>query len=240
MIRSFEKTHSKCALSPRAALNNRIPIIAVSASLVERERQTYIDAGFDAWILKPISFDRLQTLLKGIVDPATRGECLYRPGKWEIGGWFDMAQQDARFEADTAPDAGKQASGLETAAVPQRALEEHVGDSSAPASAVDGTAEATTDAATDDPAVPTPVEENIRGEDEQQKADQGVQASDKAYVKSASAPAAMTTGTADVEEGSDENTPKAAGEPAMLTDEVPVQTPEVMPSPPPAEEPPAT
>ena len=95
MIRSFEKTHSSSSLSERAALNGRIPIIAVSASLVERERQTYMDAGFDAWILKPISFDRLQVLLTGIVDPKTREECLYKQGKWESGGWFDMARTES-------------------------------------------------------------------------------------------------------------------------------------------------
>jgi CheY-like chemotaxis protein len=58
MIRSFEKSHPSHLLSKRAARNGRVPIIAVSASLLEKERQTYIDAGFDGWILKPISFDR--------------------------------------------------------------------------------------------------------------------------------------------------------------------------------------
>ncbi|KIW04419.1 hypothetical protein, variant [Verruconis gallopava] len=91
MIRSYEKTTASHKLSPRAALNGRIPIIAVSASLEERERDTYVSAGFDAWILKPISFDRLQTLLECIVDAKTREECLYKPGHWEQGGWFENA-----------------------------------------------------------------------------------------------------------------------------------------------------
>lgn len=88
MIRSFEKTHPGSILSTRASSNGRIPIIAVSASLVEKERQTYIDAGFDAWILKPISFARLSELMIGIVDASVREKVLYEPGQWERGGWF--------------------------------------------------------------------------------------------------------------------------------------------------------
>ncbi|GME51509.1 hypothetical protein GTA08_BOTSDO01931 [Neofusicoccum parvum] len=80
MIRSFEKSHPANILSPRASLNGRIPIIAVSASLEESKRQSYIDAGFDAWILKPISFPRLQELMAGIVDPKVREEALFTPG----------------------------------------------------------------------------------------------------------------------------------------------------------------
>lgn len=102
MIRSFEKTHMGHCLSRRAALNGRIPIIAVSASLEESKRQTYVDAGFDAWILKPISFPRLQELMTGIVDPDVRGEALYKPGGWEKGGWFEAAQPSL-FLAETKP-----------------------------------------------------------------------------------------------------------------------------------------
>ncbi|KAF2624531.1 hypothetical protein BU25DRAFT_155023 [Macroventuria anomochaeta] len=87
MIRSYEKTHTNI-YSPRAALCGRIPIVAVSASLVEKHRQQYIDAGFDAWILKPISFDRLNKLMAAIVDKDIRKQCLYEPGEWERGGWF--------------------------------------------------------------------------------------------------------------------------------------------------------
>lgn len=88
MIRSYEKTHPTRCLSARAALNGRIPIIAVSASLIERDRQIYTDVGFDGWILKPISFLRLAELLAGIVDPRIRHAALYQPGEWERGGWF--------------------------------------------------------------------------------------------------------------------------------------------------------
>lgn len=95
MIRSYEKTHDEDILSPRAATNGRVPILAVSASLVERERHTYIDAGFDGWILKPIDFNRLNTLLTGIVNESTRKSCLYQPGQWERGGFFDRRQRSA-------------------------------------------------------------------------------------------------------------------------------------------------
>jgi len=101
MIRSFEKTHSK-NLSPRAAGNGRVPIFAVSASLLEREVQTYINAGFDGWILKPIEFKRLNTLLLGIMDDGVRNSCLYRPGKWLHGGWF-QSRPASVIEADTTP-----------------------------------------------------------------------------------------------------------------------------------------
>ncbi|KAH7381275.1 hypothetical protein DE146DRAFT_624212 [Phaeosphaeria sp. MPI-PUGE-AT-0046c] len=101
MIRSYEKTHTNI-YSPRAALCGRVPIIAVSASLVERDRQQYIDAGFDAWILKPIPFDRLNKLMGGIVDTESRRECLYQTGQWERGGWFHQGQKGSE-EANTKP-----------------------------------------------------------------------------------------------------------------------------------------
>jgi len=101
MIRSYEKTHSNI-YSPRAALCGRVPIIAVSASLVEKDRQQYIDAGFDAWILKPISFDRLNTLIAAIVDSKIRQDCLYQSGQWERGGWFHTGQKSSE-EASTKP-----------------------------------------------------------------------------------------------------------------------------------------
>ncbi len=101
MIRSYEKTHGDI-LSPRAVANGRVPILAVSASLVERERHTYINAGFDGWVLKPIDFQRLNTLLTGIVDEETRTKCLYQPGQWECGGFFDRRQRNA-FVADNSP-----------------------------------------------------------------------------------------------------------------------------------------
>lgn len=101
LIRSFEKTHPG-SLSKRASPNGRCPVIAVSASLLEKELQTYLDAGFDGWILKPIDFKRLSVLLDGIVDRETRASCLYEPGEWERGGWFVQQSTDV-FSASTAP-----------------------------------------------------------------------------------------------------------------------------------------
>ena len=102
MIRSFEKSFPDEFLSKRAALNGRVPIIAVSASLVEKNRQVYIDAGFDGWILKPIDFKRLTVIMSGIVEEETRERCLYEPGEWERGGWFAKRQPDI-FTSSTKP-----------------------------------------------------------------------------------------------------------------------------------------
>ena len=102
MIRSYEKSQASEILSRRAASHGRVPIIAVSASLIEKECQTYVDAGFDGWILKPVDFKRLSKLLLGIVDDSTREEYLYKPGEWEHGGWFSL-RQPGLFEAPTKP-----------------------------------------------------------------------------------------------------------------------------------------
>jgi hypothetical protein len=103
MIRSFEKSHPSELLSSRAALNGRVPIIAVSASLLERERTKYTDAGFDGWILKPIAFNRLSQIMEGLVEQQVRNENLYKPGTWERGGWFDEGQKDI-WAANTKPN----------------------------------------------------------------------------------------------------------------------------------------
>ena len=92
MIRSFEKTVPRSNLSRRAGNNGRVPIFAVSASLVERELQTYLDAGFDGWVMKPIEFKRLNIFLTGILEVGERNFCVYEPGQWERGGWFQAGQ----------------------------------------------------------------------------------------------------------------------------------------------------
>lgn len=70
-------------------LNGRIPTFAVSASLVEGKRQEIIDFGIDGWILKPIDFKRLRSILRGIMDPTQRQKDLYTDGRsWELGGWL--------------------------------------------------------------------------------------------------------------------------------------------------------
>ncbi|KAI4745305.1 hypothetical protein E4T50_04354 [Aureobasidium sp. EXF-12298] len=106
VIRSFEKSHPTHLLSTRASLNGRIPIIAVSASLLEREIQMYVDAGFDGWILKPISFPRLSEIMTGIVDKQVRHKNVYVKGGWERGGWFEETQSNV-WEANTKPDEDK-------------------------------------------------------------------------------------------------------------------------------------
>ncbi|KAK0382822.1 hypothetical protein NLU13_9917 [Sarocladium strictum] len=94
MIRAYEKSPDNKGHSKLAAGNGRIPIFAVSASLVESSRQTYIDAGFDGWILKPVDFKRLNTLLMGICDDDTRNACMYVSGEWERGGWLCPRDQE--------------------------------------------------------------------------------------------------------------------------------------------------
>jgi len=88
IIRAWEDDANHAGHSPLAQPNGRIPIFAVSASLVEKDRAIYMNAGFDGWILKPIDFKRLNTLLQGITNDAIREACLYEEGGWEMGGWF--------------------------------------------------------------------------------------------------------------------------------------------------------
>ncbi|KAL5342676.1 hypothetical protein BJX70DRAFT_355562 [Aspergillus crustosus] len=66
------------------------PIFAVSASLLEKDAQMYIDTGFDGWIMKPINFERLNTLFTGIKGERSRNSAVYQPGLWERGGWFTL------------------------------------------------------------------------------------------------------------------------------------------------------
>ncbi|KAL2392365.1 Cyanobacterial phytochrome B [Exophiala dermatitidis] len=116
MIRSFEKTHPDTSLSSRARLNSRIPIFAVSASLVEKERDRYIQSGFDGWILKPVDFRRVDELLRGVVDPEARAACLYECGKWERGGWFEARnEKNDAFQIDTKPSQEKPTAETESA-----------------------------------------------------------------------------------------------------------------------------
>jgi CheY-like chemotaxis protein len=89
LIRAFEGSDDCPGLSELARPHGRIPIIAVSASLVEKDKAIYTEAGFDGWILKPIDFKRLHVLLDGITEDKVREQCLYEPGEWERGGWFE-------------------------------------------------------------------------------------------------------------------------------------------------------
>lgn len=97
MIRLKEGSKAP-SLSPIAARHGRIPVIAVSASLLERNKDLYVEAGFDGWILKPIDFRRLETLLAGTVEDEVRDKELYIRGELERGGWF--ARRDTVRESD--------------------------------------------------------------------------------------------------------------------------------------------
>ncbi|KAK0751193.1 hypothetical protein B0T18DRAFT_317317 [Schizothecium vesticola] len=111
MIRALEQqrqgTATTALLSPVAGPLGRIPVMAVSASLVERKKDTYVGAGFDAWILKPINFARLETLLRGLVDDAVRDEARYVPGEWERGGWFAARSASGEDDGEGTLRAGK-------------------------------------------------------------------------------------------------------------------------------------
>lgn len=104
MIRSYEKIHPGASHSRRAKINGRIPIFAVSASLVERELERYKEIGFDGWFLKPIDFSRVNELLKGLVDDGARDSSLHEHGHWERGGWFEPRNHSGDpFSSDTTP-----------------------------------------------------------------------------------------------------------------------------------------
>jgi DNA-binding response OmpR family regulator len=113
MIRAYERSKDNKGHSKLAAGNGRIPIFAVSASLVESSRQTYIDAGFDGWILKPVDFKRLNTLLMGIFEDDTRNSCLYVSGEWERGGWL-CSRTDETGSQQTTPRAEEEKSEMVT------------------------------------------------------------------------------------------------------------------------------
>lgn len=88
--KEFKVDHQRLAHK----LNGRIPIFAVSASLYEAQREEMYSQGMDGWILKPIDFKRLRTILRGVVDPVQRARDVYHKGisSWEQGGWFVTAK----------------------------------------------------------------------------------------------------------------------------------------------------
>ncbi|KAJ7043874.1 hypothetical protein C8F04DRAFT_1070714 [Mycena alexandri] len=90
-IRALEKSSpSPDNLRLSSRLNGgHTPIFAVSASLVERQREAMVNCGFDGWMLKPIDFKRLGVIMASITDLALRRPNVYRPGcSWEAGGWL--------------------------------------------------------------------------------------------------------------------------------------------------------
>lgn len=92
-IREHEQSQPLTTEQPPMSiqLNGRIPIFAVSASLLEQQRDELWNYGVDGWILKPIDFKRLFTILRGVTDPVQRGLDQYKPGcNWERGGWLSQ------------------------------------------------------------------------------------------------------------------------------------------------------
>jgi CheY-like chemotaxis protein len=88
-------------------LNGRIPIFVVSASLREEQRPQLNEYGLDGWVLKPINFKRLVTLLDGITNTSERTKNLYQPNNdWELGGWLTRSTQ----AGNTAGDRGSTSS----------------------------------------------------------------------------------------------------------------------------------
>lgn len=91
-IRLVEKSTplAPAALRRSARLNdNGIPIIVVSASLQESQREFMLQKGVDGWLLKPIDFERLSVVKLGVLNRHQRLRDLYHPGcSWESGGWL--------------------------------------------------------------------------------------------------------------------------------------------------------
>ncbi|OAV93269.1 hypothetical protein PTTG_00885 [Puccinia triticina 1-1 BBBD Race 1] len=77
-------------------VNFGVPIIAVSASLHEAQRKDILEAGMDGWILKPVDFTRLATLMLASVDVSIRAGLVYKPGTWDQGGWLCLPKKSAR------------------------------------------------------------------------------------------------------------------------------------------------
>ena len=95
LIRAVE-AETMGAVKNDAGTVPHIPILAVSSSVVETEKDKYIEAGLDGWIMKPIDSTRLELLLRGVSDQNVREMCTYKPGQWDIGGWFEhMADRHA-------------------------------------------------------------------------------------------------------------------------------------------------
>ncbi|GMF67382.1 unnamed protein product [Aspergillus oryzae] len=84
MIRESEQSSAR-----GGALKKRVPILVVSSSSKEKDRQVYIDTGFDGWIMKPVGLHRIGDLLDGVYENERRSNYIYRPGMWDEGGWFE-------------------------------------------------------------------------------------------------------------------------------------------------------
>jgi CheY-like chemotaxis protein len=87
-------------------VDGRIPILAVSATLLEADR-AQLALHFDGWILKPIDFKRMLRLLSGISIVQHRVDDAYVRGEWERGGWFNSTKQARRLASASKEDTKK-------------------------------------------------------------------------------------------------------------------------------------
>lgn len=101
MIRDFEQSSSENIVADKATTpSNRVPIFAVSASLVEKDAQKYIDTGFDGYIMKPIDFKRVNSLFSSLQREQDRAALTYVPGNWENGGWLPKPPSSGELQTD--------------------------------------------------------------------------------------------------------------------------------------------
>lgn len=89
-IRKLESTINTLEGIDPVRVDGRIPIFAVSASLYEHDRGS-LSKNFDGWILKPLDFTRVRSLLLGLEDTTKRDAEVYKAGHWEAGGYFNGA-----------------------------------------------------------------------------------------------------------------------------------------------------
>ncbi|KAI9367923.1 hypothetical protein BJX61DRAFT_547027 [Aspergillus egyptiacus] len=66
----------------------RVPLLALSETVDERNRDLYIHEGFDGWLTKPLTLSRLKELLESLQSEELRRHSAYTPGMWHRGGWF--------------------------------------------------------------------------------------------------------------------------------------------------------
>lgn len=90
-IRKLESTIDTIAGIDPVRVDGRIPIFAVSASLYEHDRGS-LSKNFDGWILKPLDFARVRSILSGLEDTTKRAAEVYKAGHWEAGGYFNGAK----------------------------------------------------------------------------------------------------------------------------------------------------
>ncbi|KAL7266946.1 hypothetical protein RUND412_010487 [Rhizina undulata] len=99
VIRQQEKLNAAEGIPEKHVFNGRIPIFAVGTAscLFEERGEKYMRMGFDGWLMKPIIFTLLGTLMASIVDPNVRRQVTYVPGKWGEGGWFGANGESNRL-----------------------------------------------------------------------------------------------------------------------------------------------